>query len=197
MTTVSLDYAEMKRAAGVLSAKEQAIAAKLAHVKGIADALVASDFQTTKAAPAYDVLVGDVVKDLGSAIAAITGFADFLRKAADAYRGADQSLAEKLEGGGATSTLRLDMTELTGLKSNLKATQSAFNGVHEAVAGLDSGVLGHEHLADKVQDFATGWEKRRKQITEDVDNIYDALTAIVDAFTQVDSDLNSALTNGE
>ncbi|SFC85243.1 hypothetical protein SAMN04487968_112121 [Nocardioides terrae] len=193
MTTVSLDYASMKQVAGVLDAKEQAMSVLLARIKTIVDGLVAADFKTVKASPAFDALVIDIVLDMGKSIAAITNFADFLRGAADAYKQADQSMAEKLGGGGATSTLKVDMGEILSLKSNLKATHSAFDGVGKAADSLDAGVLGHHHLADAVQDFADGWDHRRKQITENVDDIYDAISTIAKTFTDVDTDLNKSL----
>lgn len=193
MTSLSLDYAEMKRVAGVLDAKEEAMSLALAKIKTITDAVVASDFKTVKASTAFDTKVTEVVTEMGKAIAAITNFGEFLRSAADAYRDADQSMAEKLGGGGATSTLKVDMGEISDLKSNLKATHTAFKDIGKTTDSLDAGVLGHHHLADAVGSFASGWDRRRKQITENVDDLYDAIATIVQTFTDIDRDLNNSL----
>ncbi len=193
MTTVTLDYSEMTFVAGKLAAKEQEMARSLSRIKAIADALVASDFKTVQASPAFDAAVATIVQNMAKSITAVGGYAGFLRTAAESYRKTDQALADQLGGGGATSTLKLDMSEIAALKSNLKTTQSAFNGVHDVAGALNSDVLGHGGLADAVHDFAHDWEKRRQQILKNVDDLYDAITAVNDGFTEVDTNLNQSL----
>jgi WXG100 family type VII secretion target len=193
MTTVSLNYAEMTLVAGRLDAKQQQMATALARLKTIADALVASDFKTVQASPAFDTTVAETVQSMGKAIGAVTSFAEVLRGAADAYRETDEQLAQQIGGGGATSTLELDMGEIDALRANLTSTQRAFEGVHGLASALDAGVLGHDGLAGAVHDFAHDWEKHRKEIIKNTDDIGEAVTNIDTNFTQVDTDLNSAL----
>ena len=193
MTTVTLTYGDMTRVAARLDGKEQAMAAALSRIKAIADAIVASDFKTVEASPAFDELVATVVQDMVKAISAVGGYADFLRSAAESYRKTDEALAQQLGGGGATSTLKLDMAEIGSLTQNLKSTQAAFTEAHNVSSDLTADVLGHGGLAGAVHDFSHDWEKRRQQVITNVDDLYEAIRAVNDGFTEVDANLNQSL----
>lgn len=193
MATLSLDYAQMRLVAGNLDKKQQHMATELHRIKLIADSLVSSDFKTVKAAPQFHTTVADTVQSLAKAITAIGQYAEVLRTAAKAYHEADGKLAEQIDHFGATETLKVDLAEIGDLKANLKTAQSAFNDVHDVSSALGADVLGHDGLAGAVHDFSHDWEKKRKEIIKNADEIYAAVANIDQAFNDIDTDLNANL----
>lgn len=56
--------------------------------------------------------------------------------------------------------------------------------------------VGHERLAERVREFSTKWNDRRKNMLEQVEALQGQVEAIRDAFAQVDDELLKALTEG-
>jgi hypothetical protein len=92
--------------------------------------------------------------------------------------------------------LRIDLGELSSLSDELSGSKNTFASASTVSGGLADAVGhdGHAHqLGDKVNDFSGGWSIRRGKICDALDAMVKSVTAIHDAFVDVDSQLDQAL----
>lgn len=91
-----------------------------------------------------------------------------------------------------SSDLKINMTELKGLASDLKVISDEFkNADNNSEDAADA--TGDDELRDKVQDFADKWRVKRDEMGGNVTKLQGVLQSIVDTFTQVDEGLANAL----
>lgn len=193
MSELKADYAEMRRVATNLSTASTSMSRILSDARAVVTDLTGRGFRTDQASPAFETQFDLLRTRLAEAVAALENFGEFLRSAANGYERADRDLADQLGGGGAAGTLRIDLPELDGLKSNLRATSRAFTDAAGVTDRLSESVLGKANVHGAVSDFAGDWEIRRQKVLAKVDELYEAYGAIVTTMTDVDSELTKAL----
>jgi conjugal transfer/entry exclusion protein len=90
------------------------------------------------------------------------------------------------------SDLKINMDQLRGLASDLKAIADEFkNADNNSEDAADA--TGDDELRDKVQDFADKWRIKRDEMGGNVTKLQGVIQSVVDTFTQVDSELAKAL----
>jgi uncharacterized protein YukE len=89
--------------------------------------------------------------------------------------------------------LLLDIKMLDETEQNLKAIISEFENADDFSDGV-ADATGHDHLADKVRDFAHGWNDHRADMLEAIKAIHESVKKIYDSFDQTDKKLAAALT---
>ena len=89
--------------------------------------------------------------------------------------------------------LRVDLDQVDMVSTNL---HSIVQRLESAQADADqlASAIPVEELADASTDFAGKWDDRRKKLIEQVASLQKEAQTVVDAFTQVDSELADALT---
>lgn len=98
MANVNVTYDELNNVAGQLDQGKETLAQTLAQLQATVDGLVSSGFVTDQASVAYDSQFGQYVTSTNQAIEALTGFATFLRTAAQTLAETDASLASQMQG---------------------------------------------------------------------------------------------------
>lgn len=86
------------------------------------------------------------------------------------------------------SDLRFDLDSLGLASGRIRRVSDQLDGSGDDSRHLP-GVAGHERVHDALSDFQDKWSVHREEIQEELAFLSDALTAIVDTFTQLDSDL--------
>jgi Sec-independent protein translocase protein TatA len=90
------------------------------------------------------------------------------------------------------SDLKINMDQLRGLASDLKAIAGEFKDAdNNSEDAADA--TGDDELRDKVQDFADKWRVKRDEMGGNVTKLQGIIQQVVDTFTQVDDDLAKAL----
>ena len=90
------------------------------------------------------------------------------------------------------SDLKINMDQLRGLASDLKAIADEFKDADNNSEDAAS-ATGDDELRDKVQDFADKWRVKRDEMGGNVTKLQGIIQQVVDTFTQVDDDLAKAL----
>ena len=88
--------------------------------------------------------------------------------------------------------LRLDTEALGGGGHDLRTVARELDTADATSAGVADAV-GHAALADRVRDFAQGWDGRRAEMLEEVARLADACTGIGDTFERLDTEFAAAL----
>lgn len=57
-------------------------------------------------------------------------------------------------------------------------------------------IVGHVVLGDRIREFSTTWDDRRKNMTEQVKALHAQVKATREGFVQVDAELGKALEEG-
>jgi hypothetical protein len=91
--------------------------------------------------------------------------------------------------------LVLDTTRLEQLYKDLVLVSSNFASV-DFTTRRAAAAVGHHELAERIQDFADGWDNRREEITASLDALWHAVQAVHRTFTEVDAELDKVLTGG-
>ncbi|MBL0885430.1 hypothetical protein [Myceligenerans indicum] len=92
--------------------------------------------------------------------------------------------------------LRLDLEAVQSLAASLTTVADEFENAN-ANSDRISESVGHEGLAGCVRDFAHKWDDTREKMTESLRGLADASSAVSDAFSDVDTDLATALEGEE
>lgn len=90
------------------------------------------------------------------------------------------------------SDLNFDLQLLHQLRDDLDAVVTEFTDAEEFSQAVAE-ATGHDELGGHVADFASKWNDKRKTMLEAVEALQAKISAITDAFTQVDADLAKAL----
>jgi hypothetical protein len=78
---------------------------------------------------------------------------------------------------------------------NLRALASNLGTVHRTLSGAESdsqdlaGMIPHARLASTVQSFTDDWDRRRKDLTEQVGTLKETAAGVADAFEGTDGQL--------
>jgi hypothetical protein len=89
--------------------------------------------------------------------------------------------------------LKIDTAELTMSAARARVIASDF-GSAESVAGELAAATGHDGLAAKVREFGENWDVARGRLQGGLQRISDYLTAVLDTFEDLDTDLSHAVT---
>lgn len=84
------------------------------------------------------------------------------------------------------SDVQLDLTALAAARDRAAAAVDTFSSA-DAVSEDLAAATGEARLAGKVRDFAANWDYNRGKLEDQLVTIRDLLTAIVDAFTELDA----------
>jgi uncharacterized protein YukE len=90
------------------------------------------------------------------------------------------------------SDLVIQMHLLDQLEKDLADIAAEYAKADE-FSGEMADAVGNDELGDRVRDFSTKWNDRRKNMTEQVTALHEQVKAIRDAFTEVDAELGKAL----
>ena len=88
--------------------------------------------------------------------------------------------------------LRLDLDELEQLKKELVITSIAFGDIHRLESFGDA--VGHNGLAQRVDEFSSSWDLRRAEIVAALDTLWRAVGQISGTFSDVDGQMAAHLT---
>jgi uncharacterized phage infection (PIP) family protein YhgE len=94
----------------------------------------------------------------------------------------------------ASPDLLLNIKMLEETEKDLAAIVSEFEGADDFSDSV-ADATGQDHLADKVRDFATGWNEHRKDMLESIKTIHESVKKIYDSFDQTDKKLADAISN--
>lgn len=88
--------------------------------------------------------------------------------------------------------LRLSTDALVDVGHDLRAVARE---LHEAGSTSDriADAVGHPLLAERVRDFAHGWDDRRAEMLEEVARLADACTGIGENFERLDTEFAASL----
>lgn len=84
--------------------------------------------------------------------------------------------------------LVVDTDNVRDLSTRLGTIHRALEQAEGSADAL-AGMIPHAGLAGAVQHFADGWDRRRKELTEQVGQLRDAARATADAFESTDGRL--------
>lgn len=85
-------------------------------------------------------------------------------------------------------TLIVDTEQLRDLASSLGSIHRSLEDADGDTNSL-AAMIPHDRLAGAVQDFADGWDRRRRELTEQVGQLRDATATTADAFDSTDDQL--------
>lgn len=88
--------------------------------------------------------------------------------------------------------LKIDEGELTVSAARARVIASEFASA-ERVADDIAGATGHDGLAAKVRQFGDNWDIARDRLQKSLQHVSDVLTAVVDTFNDLDTDLSQAV----
>ncbi|MFC0644092.1 hypothetical protein [Cellulomonas phragmiteti] len=88
--------------------------------------------------------------------------------------------------------LRLSTDELITVGTDLRTVAAE---LHDAnlTSTVIADAVGHPALAERVRDFAHGWDGRRAEMLEEVARLADACTGIGESFERLDTQFAAAL----
>lgn len=89
--------------------------------------------------------------------------------------------------------LDIDLDAVEMVSTNLQTIVTRLEAAGADASSLAGAIPVHE-LADRVDDFAGSWDDRRKELIGQVTDLQGQADAVVNAFTDVDSQLADALT---
>jgi hypothetical protein len=90
------------------------------------------------------------------------------------------------------SDLVIKLDELIQLRDDLDAVVREFHNADDFSDSV-ADATGHDSLSGHVRDFAHKWNEKRKEMTENVENVQKVIAAVADNFAKVDGDLAKAL----
>lgn len=94
----------------------------------------------------------------------------------------------------------LNMEDLDEVNAGLVAAISEFT---DAAANNDDALeavgrpAGRSELRNKLDDFESGWDHNREQLTESLAKTQEHLQAIIDGFRELDAGLESSMSEAE
>lgn len=88
--------------------------------------------------------------------------------------------------------LRLSTDELIAVGTDLRTVAAELHDASTTSTAIADAV-GHAGLAEKVRDFAHGWDGRRAEMLEEVARLADACTGIGENFERLDTEFTAAL----
>ncbi|TFD56079.1 hypothetical protein E3T55_00070 [Cryobacterium frigoriphilum] len=92
--------------------------------------------------------------------------------------------------------LKVSTAILQLVGADLAAILTEFESA-EGIAGSVAGATGQRELEERVVDFAGSWDDKRADMVEQITALVGQITAINNAFLQVDSELAQALEAAE
>jgi hypothetical protein len=92
----------------------------------------------------------------------------------------------------AVADLKLDLALIKQLEEDLESVVAEFKNADDFSSDV-ADATGQDDLADKVRDFASKWNDKRKKMASNVDALQQQIKAISKGFTQVDQGLAKAL----
>lgn len=92
--------------------------------------------------------------------------------------------------------LKLDFDELSRSAQTAYRVASDFGGA-ERIAEDAAAATGHDGLAGKVREFGEKWDIARGELQDNLRLVADYLGAVVDTFTDLDTDLAAATKGNE
>ena len=96
----------------------------------------------------------------------------------------------------ARTSLTIDGAGLEALLVDLAAVKAEFES-GDSSASATAEACGHARLADKVTSFASNWNDRRARLAEQITELGEALSRIDETFTEVEGQLEGAVTGGD
>lgn len=88
--------------------------------------------------------------------------------------------------------LQVDGETLASLATNLGTIYRRLEA-SKTDADTVAGIVHHERLSATLSDFSSQWERRRIELTEQVDVLKQQAQAAADAFQEVDTELACAI----
>lgn len=89
-------------------------------------------------------------------------------------------------------TLQVNTENLRSLSTNLARVRRTLESAYRDTQQLRSAIP-HERLVSTLEDFSGKWERRRAELTEQVDVLQQKAKVAADAFADVDDELADAI----
>lgn len=89
-------------------------------------------------------------------------------------------------------TLQVNTENLRALSVNLATVRRTLESASTDSERLSS-MIPHERLVSTLADFSSKWERRRAELTEQVDVLQQKAKVAADAFAEVDDELAGAI----
>lgn len=197
VSNLQVDYGDIRLAASALITEQNSMNTRLAEVKTLLNGLTKDGLETGRISDALDTRIDRFKANLGKATNALGQYAEFLRRASETYREADDKLSQQLGGGAATPFLLMDLSDLALLRTNLKMALAALNDGNNSTGRLSETTLGEARVATAMSDFDTDWDVRRGKLIESMDDLSAAYDTIVATMEEADESLRSSLVGEE
>lgn len=88
--------------------------------------------------------------------------------------------------------LLLNIKMLDETEQNLASILKEFTNA-EKFSDDVADATGHDHLGDKVRDFASSWNSHRNTMIDAIQTLHDSVKKIYDAFDETDKSLADAI----
>lgn len=82
----------------------------------------------------------------------------------------------------------LDLDRIAQTASTCRGLKDEFDNAEDFADDL-AGATGHDGLKDKVEQFGNDWGNAREGLSEGLKGVADFMQAIVDTFTDLDTDM--------
>ena len=92
--------------------------------------------------------------------------------------------------------LKMELAELTQLGANLQTIHDAFSAASDQHVDW-SGLTGETRFAQALDGFDGKWRIKRTKMLENIASMQQLITGVVGSFTNLDADLNGALSGDE
>jgi hypothetical protein len=87
---------------------------------------------------------------------------------------------------------KVDQGALAEMAGELMGLTKEFEGLDDVVEGYESAV-GHDGLAGKLDDFATNWSDKRREMVKAMEAIAGYADAAADAYGETETELTGAI----
>ncbi|WP_141779361.1 hypothetical protein [Nocardioides albertanoniae] len=88
--------------------------------------------------------------------------------------------------------IRLNLDDLQKLWSDLSRVCDQFGQTDGVGVDLIDAV-GHDGLADRLEDFGSSWDERREDMVDDLDTVWRGVRLVEQGFRELDAELGDSL----
>jgi hypothetical protein len=87
--------------------------------------------------------------------------------------------------------------EVADMAGHLQGLKEEFDGLEDHVGRYRSTeVCGHEHVGDKLGDFADNWSDKKREMNKKLESLAQYAQAAADAYSQVEGEISGAFEEG-
>ncbi len=83
--------------------------------------------------------------------------------------------------------IAVDTAGLADMAARLRELRATFDGMEDHIEG-ETDAVGHEHLADRLVEFADNWSHTRDEVGEQLDAVAAGAAGAGEAFAECETD---------